>query len=121
MPAREPKFQLADADKAAIEAEMRALLYQCARERRTITYSGLAEELSVYLHPHSFVFSRLLRSLCQEEIAAGRPILCALVVSKATGIPGGGYFAGVPREANDFEARWREDLEAVYDYFAKND
>jgi hypothetical protein len=100
---------------------MRALLIDLARRRELITYSEMCARLeTVTLHPHSFVFARLLREVCGEEEAKGHGMLCALVVSKTTGMPGGGYFRGMAElgfDASDLEARWREDVDAVFAYW----
>ncbi|MDX2162735.1 MAG: hypothetical protein SF162_15555 [bacterium] len=103
---------------AAYKAAMRAEMIACAREKRTITYSELAQNNPVaYLHPHSFTFAHIMRQICAEEFAQGNGQLCALVVSKATGMPGGGYFRGMATIHDtdaDLEARWRQDLEQVF-------
>jgi hypothetical protein len=117
---REPnaRWRVTEMERSAVKAEMRALLIGCARERRTITYGELCACLAtVTLHPHTFVFTRLLRETCAEAADAGEGPLCALVVAKATGMPSGGYFA---REISDvnrpdgLEALWRAELDEVF-------
>ncbi|MFN8526988.1 MAG: hypothetical protein U0670_00045 [Anaerolineae bacterium] len=111
-------FTITGDQRTAYLDAMRAILIDCARERRTITYSELASINPVaYLHPHSFTFTHLLRQVCGEEAAKGHGQLCALVVSKITGMPSGGYFRGLAVEGDsteDIEARWRADLEQVF-------
>jgi hypothetical protein len=116
------KVRLTDAEMHTTRAEMRAVMIACAQESRTITYSELASRLSLHLHPHSFVFSRLLRDVCGAAEKAGEGLLCALVVSKQTGMPGGGYFASVAARglaSRDLVSHWRADLESVYERWRK--
>ncbi|MDX2140232.1 MAG: hypothetical protein SF123_19255 [Chloroflexota bacterium] len=112
------KVKLTDGEMTTVRAAMHAILIDYARQRKTITYSELAVQLPIYLHPHSFVFSRLLRDVCGAAFAAGEGQLCALVVSKQTGLPSSGYFVGTAapgRDMSDLEAAWREDLNAVFE------
>lgn len=119
------QHKLSEADLSAVKEEMRAIMIEMARARETITYSELALRLqTAYVHYHSFTMARLLNDIGSEEIDAGRGVLPAVVVTKTTGIPGGGYF-GIARhevadanELNELEAYWRQDLEAVFDYWA---
>lgn len=118
------KFKLSESEWRAVKAEMRAIMIDCARKRETIAYSDVSLRLTTaYLHPHSFVFTRMLTEICREEREAGRGMLCALVVRKATGIPGPGYFTdiglrcGMP-DGDDPESLWRDELETVFDYWA---
>jgi hypothetical protein len=117
-PLRDRKYRLEHAEREAVKAELHALLIACARARRIVTYSEVCAELTtVHLHPHSFVFAHLLREVCSEGFELGEGILCALVVSKTTGMPGGGYFRGMADlgfDASDLEKRWREDVEEVF-------
>jgi len=116
------KVKVTEAERGAIKDEMRAILHEQARARQTITYGELAGRLtSVTLHPYSFIFTRLLQEVCGEEERAGHGQLCALVVSKATGMPSGGYFGMAAKQGlptSDLEARWQEDLQALYDLWA---
>ncbi len=113
--------QAAAADYRAVKAEMRALLIETARARQTITYSELCLRLTtVTLHYHSHIFHRLLREVCREAWDDGDGQLCALVVTKQTGIPGGGYFDHMDeRTMDDLEAEWRQDLEGVFKHWSE--
>jgi hypothetical protein len=109
------------ADWSAVIVEMRAILVGCARARHTITYSELTRQLTTArVHYHSPWLTRLLEALGREEAAAQRPILAALVVTKQTGMPGGGYFEMTARDslpAEDLAAIWQADVQAVYEYW----
>ncbi len=125
-----PAAQLDAERREALKDEMRGIMIATARARSTITYSELAAELqTARVHYHSFLMARLLDEIGGAEIAAGRGVLAAVVVRKSSGMPGGGYFresallgdrpdAALPPE---LEAMWREDLEAVYAYWADHD
>jgi hypothetical protein len=105
-----------------LRAEMREIMIAAARSSRTLTYSELCLTLTTAtLHYHSPLLTRLLVEIGDEEYRAGRPVLPAVVVSKQTGMPGAGYFKiGLgDKVTDDPEARWREDLQRVFDYWSK--
>lgn len=116
------RYSLTAMERDVVKAEMLDLLIATARARELITYSGLAERIqSVHIHAHSFIFTRLLREVCSEADEAGHGLLCALVVSKATGMPSGGYFQRDLADKlshHDLEAIWRDELESVYALWA---
>lgn len=106
--------------------EIREICILTAKLRTTITYGELTVRLtSIAADPGSYVFHHLLRAMCQAEEAAGRGMLCALVVQKATGKPGAGFFKAIPKvrpdEAGDLEACWQAECERLYDYWADHD
>ncbi len=115
------KTRLTDSETSAVKQVMASIMIETARARTTITYGELAAQLPVHIHPHSFVFSQLLRAVCAEELQKGHGQLCTLVVSKTTGLPSSGYFVGTAvqgRETGDLEAEWRKDLEALWAHHA---
>lgn len=118
-------YKLTAEEWPRVKEEMRAAMIAAARARRTITYGELAAQLeTAYVHPHSFLMTRLLIEIGRDEIAAGRGVLPAVVVAKATGMPGGGYFrasALAGAEISDLETAWREDLEGVFAYWHEAD
>lgn len=75
-------------------AALRDLLVGAARQRETVTYSELAEVLGVEISgPHwAAPIGRLLERVSEDEAAAGRPMLSAIVVAKGSKLPGGGFF-----------------------------
>ena len=107
----------------AAKEEMRAICIQAALARRTITYGELAQQMMVVSpHPGSYVFQAMLREMCSDDERAGHIMLCHIVVSRATGMPGAGYFKWLatefPRSAEtDLIERWRAECEATYDYW----
>ncbi|MCU0498166.1 MAG: hypothetical protein MUF87_12510 [Anaerolineae bacterium] len=115
------RFSTADWQK--LKDEMRAILIGVARLKTTITYSELAAELTIaHVHHRAPYFHKLLRELCDDEEASGRPPLAALVVRKDTGICGAGYFADLPvieGEIADPIAYWRADFERICAYWER--
>jgi hypothetical protein len=110
-------------DWTAVKDEIRAILIEVAKAGHTITYSELTSMLqTAYVHYHSQVLVQLLTDIGREEHLAGRPVLPALVVTKQTGMPGGGYFRFGPGEAevNDPAALWAEDVKQVYTYWSQH-
>jgi hypothetical protein len=112
------KYKLTEVEKATVKEELRAVLIDLARNREIATYTDVCNRLhSVQLHPHSFIFAHLLREVCNEEEKRGHGILCALVVSKSTGIPSAGYFAGAALrgvDTDDLVVTWQADVESVF-------
>ncbi|HLU10333.1 MAG TPA: hypothetical protein VK003_11740 [Oceanobacillus sp.] len=122
--ARTAVHRLTPQERNAAKEEMRAILIEHARARQTITYSALAMMIeSVRIHHRSPLFMQLLTEVCREEERLGHGMLCALVVSKTTGIPGGGYFSGMAalgHDVSELEASWRAELEQVFDYWSNH-
>ena len=122
--ARTAVHRLTPEERTAAKEEMRSILIEHARARQTVTYSGLALMIeTAHIHHRSPLFMHILSEVCAEEERLGHGMLCALVVSKTTGIPGGGYFSGMAalgRDLSELEASWRAELEQVFDYWSKH-
>jgi hypothetical protein len=119
MPPR-ARYTLTETEWELVREAMRVELIALARQERIVTYSELALLLPVYVHPGSYAFTRLLSQVCSAEADAGHGPLCALVVSKATGMPGAGFFRGMAErgcDASDPETYWRAELERVFAYW----
>jgi hypothetical protein len=118
------KDKVMEARWETVKEEMRDILIQCAKDKETVTYSQLTRMLqTVRVHYHSHILVRLLDELGDEEDAEGRPCLPALVVTKQTGMPGGGFFAGISTELGQspdtLEKYWRKHVDEVFAYWAK--
>jgi hypothetical protein len=100
-----------------VKAEMRLILIQVARIESTISYSGLAGQVG--LHHRNPKFMRLLIEISDADEQANRPSLAALVVAKATGRPGEGFFVGIPHEER--EIYWQKRFDDVCDYWQTHD
>ena len=72
---------------------VRAFLENGAKRRIPITYQELAKALQI-LRPHSIQqVTEALERLMEEDAAADRPFIAALVISKARGgLPARGFF-----------------------------
>ncbi|MDZ4764219.1 MAG: hypothetical protein SGI73_06665 [Chloroflexota bacterium] len=121
------RYKLTDAEKTTVKAELRAALIAAAQARELLTYTELVLRIpSVVLHPHSFILAHLMREVCGDEYDKTGVMLCALVVSKLTGVPGAGYFRGfgaasaASNEDNDWKIAWREDVERAFSYWSKS-
>ncbi|MCA9883804.1 MAG: hypothetical protein KC708_12570 [Anaerolineae bacterium] len=104
--------------------EVREICIDVARQRSLITYSEVCKRMrTVNPHPGSYVFQAILREMCFSEEAAGRGLLCALVVNQSKGIPGAGFFRALgqerPQFADDLQAGWREECEFLYQYWSE--
>jgi hypothetical protein len=103
---------------AAARAEIRHLMQQAAREGRLITYGEITGQMmTVRAHPGSYVFTAMLREACREEEEATGVQLCALVVARATGRPGAGYFRSLPCDAEHLDECWQAEREAAFRYY----
>ena len=74
-------------------ARVRAFLESVAKRQIPITYQELVQALQI-LPPHSIhQVTEILEHLMEEDAAADRPFIAALVISKARGgLPAPGFF-----------------------------
>jgi hypothetical protein len=111
------RFTLTEVEWQTVVQAMRVELIDLAKRERVVTYGELALMLPVYVHPGSYAFTRLLSEVCLAAERDGEGMLCALVVSKSTGIPGAGFFRGMAerrRDTSDLERCWRDELERLF-------
>lgn len=66
----------------------------------------------------------VLEAIDHEEDAAGRPLLSAVVVARATGLPGAGFFTYARRcgihAGSDDQTLWRRELRRVHAYWHRH-
>jgi len=69
-------------------------LVQAARAREFVHYGPLAKLLGIDMdNPHfAAQVGRVLGEISEDEVAAGRPMISAIVVSRDTMLPGHGFF-----------------------------
>ena len=119
------KYGFSDAKWADLKEEVRQILVNAAKDREVMTYSELCDKLSAHVFPGSWRLTALLSEVCTEEWDAGHGRLCALVVSKATGIPGVGFFKGSfeidSSDISDPVAFWQAEVEQVFTLWAQED
>lgn len=112
-------YGLSDEQWQTAQSEIRKKMITVAQLETTITYGDLAAQLtSVVFHPGAYAFHALLREICYEEDDAGRGMLCAVVVSKAHGIPGQGFFKAIAkrgRDCSDPLQCWQAECTFVYE------
>jgi len=111
-----------DSDWEAGKAEARAVLYDCAKRRRTIAYSQLSGHIrSVHMEPHDPRFGYFLGEISSEDYGLGRGLTSVLVVHKSGDqMPGFGFFElayDLGKDITDQEACWISELNAVYDHW----
>lgn len=113
------KYGLNPDEWDAAKVEIREMMIAVAKLRTTITYGEMtAQMLTISPHPGSYVFHALLRDVCVAEREAGRGMLCAVVVSKATGLPGQGFFKAMVkngRDCSDIQRCWEIEIERLYE------
>jgi hypothetical protein len=108
---------------SAGKAEIVGILQALARERGTITYSDLSQQLHNITIPHNDpAMAVMLDEISTEEFKAGRGMLSVIVVHK-TGdqIPGPGFFKlakSLGRKVTDKETFWIDELSAVHGYWS---
>lgn len=115
------KSRLTEANYAQIQAEMREILIGLAKLGKTMSYSELASQITcANIHHRAPAFERILQALCTAEVRENRPILGVLVVNKATGRCGGGFFKWASAygfDTHDPEAFWQAEFGRVLDYW----
>lgn len=112
------KYGLALEKWDEVVAEIRAILQQAAREHTYMTYGEVTQHMQVVrAHPGAYVFTAMLREACRLETLETGVQLCALVVAKATGRPGAGYFRGLGCNDETADDCWHEEAEAAFTYY----
>lgn len=104
---------------------IKAMLEQCARERRAISYSELLLNLGFrFTRPKMRSVCKTLDKIDQINAGEGAPALAVLVVREGDGLPGQGWWTG----RTDYHGQWTgSEAQAhiarlqgqVFDYWAK--
>ncbi|MGJ3240975.1 MAG: hypothetical protein ACFE0Q_19860 [Anaerolineae bacterium] len=112
------KYGMTADEWAQAKAEVRAILIGVAQLETTITYGELAAQMTTMSpHPGAYAFHALLRDVCYDEHQAGRGMLCAVVVSKASSMPGQGFFKALMKrgiDCQDQRACWQDAIARLY-------
>ena len=97
--------------------EARLAIVQRARMGSDITYGELTQSIrSISFGPHDHVFHLMLGEISEEEDAAGRGMLTALVVYQDDRKPGPGFWdlaRRLGRNINDRDKCWIEEFQRV--------
>lgn len=93
---------------------VRDKIIEIARSRGLITYGEIGAVANA--HPRSRTLANILDEINEDEHAARRPLLCAVVVRKDTRKAGPGFYKSATAlgRTNPDAAFWAEELEAVY-------
>ncbi len=85
--------KIAVCEELPLNTRVRAFLEQVARQRVPITYQELAKALQLSPPNTIHQLTVALECLMEEDAAMGRPLIAALVISKARGgLPAAGFF-----------------------------
>ena len=108
----------------AKEEIRRILISRAGAGQPPITYSELVVQLtSVTLEYFKDPLFHLLGEISEEESAAGRGMLSAMVVTAEDGRPGSGFFAlgeDLGFDTSDPEKSWCSQMTEVYEYWSKH-
>lgn len=105
-----------------------ALLVRAAREGRTLCYADVLAHFGQRITPRRvFALGRDLGEVCRRNRARGEPELAVLVVRKADGLPGEGFFRSARQEGlydgppSGLRARAyiRDEQERVFEFFSE--
>lgn len=107
----------------AAKQEASKVMIECARAKRTISYSDLVAQISsMTLAARDPRLFDMLGEISCDEDEKGRGLLTVVVVHKSGDMkPGVGFFElaeYLDRDTNDLLACWIEELNNVYDYWS---
>lgn len=120
------RYGLTDDQWESAREELRSALVSTAAARTTLTYGELARRIQTAdLHARSRALYALLQEACAAEDAVGRPTIGSVVVTRATGMPGDGYFCfaddRLGRDVSDRRAYWIAEVTRVWDAWSDPD
>ena len=77
-----------------------ARLTQAAKGRKFVSYGDLSSAISLSTTDAAGLnaLSVMLEEIADHELAAGRPLLAAIIVNENTNMPGGGLFSYAKRK-----------------------
>ena len=103
---------------------VRDRLISAARRGHKVHYADIAKAIGREIKgPHWAVpIGRVLAPISEDEVAAGRPMLSAIVVSKDSSLPGEGFFKlgqqlGVVEPGEDVQSFAERQIRLVYEYW----
>jgi hypothetical protein len=116
-----------DATWEIAKAQGKALLAQCARDKKIISYADFMHQIHSisFKTPHDSRLPQLLAEISTEEAKAGRGMMTALVVRKNSDHkPGAGFFELAKRlgyDVFDSEKFWIEEVNKVFSSWQKDE
>src|SRR5260370_42471392 len=113
-------FDYTDAQWDAAKEEIRALLIgRAVHDEEPISYSELAANVhSIHFSPEEYAYHHMLGEVSEEEDAAGRGMLSAMVVHKDDNVPGPGFFVlakKLGRDTSDRDRCWGKEMKLIYE------
>ncbi|MCC5957429.1 MAG: hypothetical protein JJU07_15110 [Natronohydrobacter sp.] len=100
------------------EARLRAVLEDCARVGRLVTYGALAAEIGLDGAGRIARLTDMLEALMVEDAGAGHPLRAALVLGRTSaGLPARGFFlkaAELGFDVSDPETFHRAQITALF-------
>lgn len=109
-------------ERETAKQQIRDVLYDVARRRKTITYVDLVSRVdAMSLHERSGDLHQILGEISEEEDAAGKGMLSAVVVAKESGVPGSGFFElarKLGRDLSDELSFWRQERDRLRDAYS---
>lgn len=114
------KRGFSDAAWELAKAEGKAVLAECARDKKMISYIDFMHQIRSisFDTPHDSRLPQLLAEISTEEAEAGRGMMTALIVRKnGDQRPGAGFFQLGKRlgyEVSDPEKFWLEEVNKVF-------
>ena len=121
-------YGVSNVDWENAKEELRKILIKCARKRQIKNYQQIKDELTtIDLDAYELlwfhIIAGLLGAVLIEELEAGRPALCVLVVNNEKHIPGAGFYPIVEEYlgivASDYDAYAFKHMKEVYTYYRK--
>ena len=106
-----------------INAAVYKVLVRAAKERKTVSYAELCKvvDLSLDSEDDVKILGLILSTIADHEVAEGRPLLPAVVVSVGPTVPASGLFRYAQRggrQGTDDPAFLATELDRVYAHWA---
>jgi len=118
------EYGFTDSEWRSAISEAIAILQECAAAQSGwVTYGDLASRLkSIRIDPFGGPMNHLLTKVSEEENAAGRPLLSAIVVREEDKTPGNGFFTlakWLGFKFSDPDDFWIKEFTKATDYWKK--
>ena len=113
------KHGLTDGGWELAKAQGKAVLAECARDKKMISYIDFMHQIRSisFETPHDSRLPQLLAEISADEAKAGRGMMTALVVRNRDQRPGAGFFQLAQRlgyDVSDPEKFWLQEVNKVF-------
>jgi len=122
------RWEIDQADWDLVKAAVRRQMVVSARNRTTLSYTELVDEVGHFSGPDSHALAEMLGEInAEEDFYKDRPLLLSAVVThKNDAYPGVGFFAAaehlgrsVPRADEQRRIFWAKELELVFEAYGR--